>query len=114
MSKRPLAAIALAIVAFCLIGCDAVDSFKNRFAHSEAVSASLEKALGEKPFVGFNWNNGSLTSVTVTFEGVPKDRTLAEIADLSRAAVLKEFKQDTWHTLDIFPSLSSPNCSLRR
>jgi hypothetical protein len=43
--------------------------------------------------VGFNWSNGFLTSVTVTFDGVPKDKSLVEISEASRSAVLKEFKQ---------------------
>ena len=94
MIKHLLAICVFLLGVLCIAGCDAVDSMKNGLEHSEAVSASLEKSLGEKPFVGFNWNNGSLTAVSVTFSGVPKDRSLAEIADLSRTAVLKEFKQE--------------------
>lgn len=76
-----------------LAACDAYDSAKEGFAHSQAISTELEKTLGTKTFVGFNWHNGTLSAVTVTFEGVPKGRTLQEISDVSRAAVLKEFKQ---------------------
>lgn len=81
------------LVAVAAAGCDAYDSVKEGFAHSQAISTELEKSLGTKTFVGFNWNNGTLNAVTVTFDGVPKGRTLQEIADVSRAAVLKEFKQ---------------------
>lgn len=73
--------------------CNMVDSVKKGFEHSSAVSAQLEKAVGMKSFVGFNWHNGSLTSVTVQFDGLPTDHSLAEVAAASRSAVQKEFKQ---------------------
>ena len=85
---------ALAFATLALAGCDAVDSMRNGFQHSEAVSAELEKSLGTKSFVGFNWNNGSLTSVNVTFQGIPNNHALPEIIEISRQAVLKEFKQE--------------------
>ncbi|MDR0481463.1 MAG: hypothetical protein LBG66_06215 [Gallionellaceae bacterium] len=82
----------LALIA-ALTACDAVDTMKDGFAHSQAVSATLEKELGLKSFVGFNWNNGLLTSVNVTFQGLPKDKTLDAIAEKSRQAIVQEFKQ---------------------
>ena len=85
--------VACALFAVLISGCDSVDSLKEGFAHSEAVSASLEKSLGEKPFVGFSWNNGSLTSVSITFKGIPRNAGLADIAGEARTAVLAEFKQ---------------------
>lgn len=93
MTRRFARAIAAILAVLALAGCDAFDTFKEGFEHSQAVSAELEKSLGTKSFVGFNWHNGTLNSVSVTFEGVPKNRTLDEIADIARAAVLKEFKQ---------------------
>jgi hypothetical protein len=95
MTARPLNfALSLVLVALTMTGCDAVDSMRNGFEHSQAVSAQLEKSLGLKSFVGFHWNNGVLTSVTITFDEVPQDRSLPEITDLCREAVLKEFKQE--------------------
>jgi hypothetical protein len=88
-----LAAFAL-IAATALCACDAVDTVKEGFKHGQAVSDELEKSLGAKSFVGFNWNNGSLTSVEVRFQGLPQNHTLQEIADVSHQAVLREFKQD--------------------
>ncbi len=82
-----------AVVVFGLAGCDGIDAVKEGFSHSQAVSTSLEKSLGLKSFVGFNWNNGSLTSVNVTFDGIPKDKQLAEIADVAKQAIRAEFKQ---------------------
>ena len=86
----------LAIVGLLVLlaACDAIDTMRDGFQHSQAVSAELEKSIGLKSFVGFNWNNGSLTSVTVTFQGLPAERSLKDIAAASRAAVLKEFKQE--------------------
>ena len=46
-----------------------------------------------KSFVGFNWHNGSLTSVNVTFQGIPPNVPLAEIAAKSKQAVVSQFKQ---------------------
>jgi hypothetical protein len=86
--------LALAFATLALAGCDAVDSMRNGFEHSQAVSTELEKSLGLKSYVGFNWNNGSLTSVNVTFQGIPKDHSLADIIEISRQTVLKEFKQE--------------------
>jgi len=91
--RRSNCALALVFATLALVGCDAVDSMRNGFEHAQAVSAELEKSLGVKSFVGFNWNNGALTSVNVTFQGVPRDRPLPEIIELSRQAVLKAFKQ---------------------
>ena len=83
----------LAALPLLLFGCGPVDSLKEGFAHSQAVAADLEKSLGVKSFVGFNWNNGSLTSVNVTFQGIPPNVPLAEIAAKSKAAVTSQFKQ---------------------
>jgi hypothetical protein len=94
MMNRILQSIVAVVLTVALCACDAIDSMQNGFAHSSAVSAELEKSVGLKSFVGFNWNNGFLTQVTVTFEGVPENRSLQEITQLSRAAVLKEFKQE--------------------
>jgi hypothetical protein len=85
--------MALSLAVLALAGCNAIDSVREGFAHSQAVSAELARSLRMKSLVGYNWHNGSLTSVNITFEGVPKDRSLAEIAEESRRAVLKEFKQ---------------------
>lgn len=76
-----------------LTGCGPIDSLKEGFAHSQAVSAELEKALGVRSFVGFNWNNGALTSVNVTFEGIPPNVPLAEIVAKSQEAITSQFKQ---------------------
>lgn len=85
--------VAILAVLFLLSACDSIDSMTEGFAHTQAVSASLEKTTGLKSVVGFNWNNGSLTSVNVNFDGVPEKASLQEVAAESRKAVLSEFKQ---------------------
>ncbi len=90
MLKR---AALIAAVAGTLAGCSPIDAMKEGFAHSQAVSLKLEKSLGLKSVVGFNWHNGTLTSVNVTFQGIPSNNTLPEIAAKSKEAVISEFKQ---------------------
>lgn len=76
-----------------LVACDAVDTMKEGFKHSNEVSAVLEKKLGLKNTVGFAWSNGVLESVSVNFAGLPKDKGLPEILDQAQKAVAAEFKQ---------------------
>jgi hypothetical protein len=83
----------IALLAVTITACGQIDSMKEGFAHSEAVSKNLEKSLGVKPFVGFNWYNGSLTSVNVTFQGIPPNTALADITEKSKQAVVAEFQQ---------------------
>jgi hypothetical protein len=90
MRYRFLPAISIAIA---LAACGPVDTFKDGFAHSQAVSESLEKTLGLKPFVGFNWSDGTLDSVSVTFQGIPANVPLTDIVAKSKSAVAAEFKQ---------------------
>ncbi len=76
-----------------LTACDAVNTVKEGFDHSQAVANALEKSVGMKPFVGFNWNNGVLALVSVNFDGIPKDKPVAEIAELAQVEIKKHFKQ---------------------
>ncbi|PPU82343.1 hypothetical protein XsacCFBP4641_11630 [Xanthomonas sacchari] len=79
-----------------LTACGAVDTVKNAYAyayaHSQEVAADLEKSVGSKPAVGFNWANGSLVQVTVNFQGVPH-KPLAQIVQLSKDSVATRFEQ---------------------
>ena len=76
-----------------LAGCDAVDLISKGLSYSKAVAADLERNTGVKPEVGFNWHNGSLQSVTVTFPRVYVGKPLDELAGTVREVVAKEFKQ---------------------
>jgi len=85
--------IVIAFAACCLTGCGLVDALFNGMKHSQAVEAALKEATGSKPQVGFNWHNGRLRSVTVTFPSLYGAKSLSELANLTRAAVTKEFQQ---------------------
>jgi len=82
----------LAPLLLALTSCDAVDTMKNAYAHSQEVAADLEKSVGSKPMVGFNWANGSLVQVTVNFQGVPP-KPLEQIVQLSKGSVATRFQQ---------------------
>ncbi|MDR2187589.1 MAG: hypothetical protein LBE62_05975 [Azonexus sp.] len=90
MSWRLLAFLVLLTT---IVACDMVDAMKDGFAHSQEVSNKLEKTVGLKPFVGFDWQNGSLMSVTVAFQGIPPNSPLSDITTKVKQAVVDEFKQ---------------------
>ncbi|QHO73345.1 hypothetical protein ACH79_12470 [Bradyrhizobium sp. CCBAU 051011] len=85
--------IAIVLLATGLAGCGAVDALVDGFKHAKAVETDLAQTTGVRPTVGFNWNNGRLTTVTVTFPKLLEDKPLRELAEAARAAVGKEFKQ---------------------
>jgi hypothetical protein len=85
--------VAVLVLAAALTGCDAVNVLTDGLKHTRAVEADLLGSTGMKPQVGFNWNNGRLTSVTVNFPKLYEDKPLRELAALTRTAVVKEFKQ---------------------
>ncbi|SED48973.1 hypothetical protein [Bradyrhizobium erythrophlei] len=87
------ALLALALLAGCTAGCGLVDAVFDGFKHARTVEQDLLATIGVKPAVGFNWHNGRLTSVTVTFPSLLQDKPLQELADAARSAVGKEFKQ---------------------
>jgi hypothetical protein len=94
---------AMAALLLCsLCACDVVSTFSDGMKQSNAVAADLEKAVGSKPFVGFNWNNGVLTSININFDGIPKDKSIADIADAARTSVKAQFKQEPQKILIAF------------
>ena len=86
-------AIALVLLAAGLAGCGAVDVLVDGFKHAKAVETDLAQTAGVRPTVGFNWHNGRLTTVSVTFPKLLEDKPLRELAEAARAAVGMEFKQ---------------------
>ncbi|HEX7920119.1 MAG TPA: hypothetical protein VF583_04150 [Bradyrhizobium sp.] len=85
--------VALALLAGCAAGCGLVDAVFDGFKHAKAVENDLFAMVGVKPAVSFNWHNGRLTSVTVTFPNLLQDKPVQELANAARTAVGKEFKQ---------------------
>jgi hypothetical protein len=80
---------AILVLALGLAGCDILTT---GFAYTRAVERNLQASTHVKPHVGFNWSNGRLEVVTVTFPGIP-EKSLRELADEIRATVYREFKQ---------------------
>ena len=76
-----------------LAACGVVSSLVDGVKYAHAVETDLEATTGIKPAVGFNWNNGRLASVTVTFPRLYDAKPIGELAEAARAAVTKEFKQ---------------------
>jgi hypothetical protein len=85
--------IAIILLAAGLGGCDMISLLMDGLKNTAAVEDDLERATGVKPKVGFNWKNGSLELVTVTFPRVYDSKPLSGLAEEVRAAVKKEFKQ---------------------
>jgi len=85
--------ISFLLIALALAGCDAVNTVTEGAAHARAVESDLEKATGVKPRVGFNWNNGRLTSVTVQYPGIVQSPPLNDLAKAVRSSVENQFKQ---------------------
>lgn len=89
--KRLLLIIFLVLLA---AGCPAIDTMREGVNHSQEVADDLGKTIGTKPFVGFNWTNGSLTNVSIIFDKVPAGKTTEEIAALARDSISVRFKQE--------------------
>jgi hypothetical protein len=84
---------AVAALAIGLAACGVIDAMRDGLKHTQAVESDLEVSTGVKPSVGFNWHNGQLVVVTVTFPQVLETRPVRELAGLVRASVEKEFAQ---------------------
>jgi hypothetical protein len=85
--------ITIAFLGFGLAACGMISTLVDGFKYAKAVETDLEQATGLKPGVGFNWNNGRLLAVTVTFPQLLDAKPVRELAETVRAAVGKEFKQ---------------------
>jgi hypothetical protein len=87
---RVAAILALAV---SLAACDMFGTLIDGWKHAKAVEAELEVSTGLRPQVGFNWHNGRLVTVTVTFPKLYEAKPLHETATLVRRAVTGQFKQ---------------------
>ena len=86
-------ALAIVVLAAALAGCGVVSLFSDGLKYVKATEAELERVIGVKPQVGFNWNNGKLRLVTVTFPSLYEAKPLGELAATVRSVVVKEFKE---------------------
>jgi hypothetical protein len=80
-------------LAISVAGCDAISTLTDGFKYARAVENDLQKSTGIKPQVGFNWSNGRLVTVTVTFPRLYDAKPLGQLAATVRSAVTGEFKQ---------------------
>ncbi len=107
----------LLIFAVSLSACGAVDTLVDGFKHVNAVRSDLAAATGMKPEVGFNWHNGRLNKVTVTFPRLYRDKPLTELAETVRQTVTKEFRQapdDIVLAFSLGPAPAASNAPLRK
>lgn len=86
-------AVIIVLLSAGLAACGLVSSLVDGIKYAKAVEDDLEQVTGLRPAVGFNFNNGRLTSVTVSYPGLYDVKPLRELAQVSRAAVIKEFQQ---------------------
>jgi hypothetical protein len=94
-------------IALALAGCDATSSFTNAMAQSTDAATSIEKLVGVKPDVGFNYHNGSLAVVTVQFRAVPS-ASITELEKVVRGAVVKAFKSEPANLVVAFLFAKAP------
>ena len=112
--------LVLIISAALLTGCGAVSTLTEGFKQAQEVADDLKDSVGTKPFVGFNWTNGSLSMVTVNFTGFPPGKTNEEVAACSRSAIETRFRQRPQRIVISYtlsgdaPGLSSPPPNARR
>jgi hypothetical protein len=95
------------LLLLCLSACDSASTLKNGLVQSQAVAAELERHMGSKPQVGFAWNNGALTQVTVTFDGIPQEQNLQQITARASSAIRKHFKQTPQRVIVAFAITAS-------
>ena len=91
----------LAALSMSLGGCNVVNEVKEGIAQSEEVAASIEKQVGVKPQVGFNYQNGTFTTATIQFPSLPS-ASLPEVEKISRKAVVASFKNEPEHLVVSF------------
>jgi hypothetical protein len=84
---------AIVLLAFSLTACSVIDTLIDGFKHVAAVENDLQASTGVKPKVGFQWTNGRLVTVTVTFPRLYTAKPLVELAAMVRASVTRQFKQ---------------------
>jgi hypothetical protein len=98
MTRRSAIRVALLFGMLLGIGlgaaaCSAISTLIDGWKFANAVAAELETETGTKPFVGFDWSNGRLRSVTVTYPQLYDQKPLPALAQIVRRAVENHFKQ---------------------
>ena len=84
---------AVVSLAFGLAACGAISTLVEGWKYAKAVESDLEGMTGVKPSVGFNWSNGRLLTVTVTYPHLYERKPLAALAETVRRSVESHFQQ---------------------
>ena len=92
-------ALAVLALGFGLASCDAIKTLWTSSTEARATADALEKSLGVKPQVGFNWTNGKLVTVTAAFPRPFADKSMDEVAEKTRSAVTANFHQTPAHIM---------------
>jgi hypothetical protein len=102
MARYALVVLTLGILSACDAVTGAYDTMKESIVQAQAVSDDIEKAVGARAAVSVNWKNGELAQVSLSFEGVPKDVRVSEIAEHARASLLKRMAKEPKQLLIAF------------
>ena len=97
--SKVVKALAVLALGLGLASCDAIKSLWTSSTEARATAESLEKSLGVKPQVGFNWTNGRLVTVTAAFPRPFADKSIDEVAEKTRSAVKANFHQTPTHIM---------------
>ena len=84
---------AVVSLAFGLAACGAISTLVEGWKYAKSVESDLESTTGVKPSVGFNWSNGRLLTVTVTYPHLYERKPLAALAETVRRSVESHFEQ---------------------
>jgi hypothetical protein len=99
---------AFLLLAISLAACGVANTLVDGFKHVKAVEDDLAASTGLRPQVGFNWVNGRLTVVTVTFPQLYEAKPLGELAETVRRSVTTQFQQTPEHIVVAFTLGNAP------
>lgn len=76
-----------------LLNCGVYDTMAEGLEHSNNVATEIEEVIGSKPYVSFNWSNGSFASINVTFNNTLPDKPVSEIVAIARESIISNFEE---------------------
>jgi hypothetical protein len=101
---RFVIAVAIALPA---ASCNFLGSMSEIQSQANATAAALERDLGTRPSVGWNWNNGQLRSVSLVFDGQKvANLQIGQLEARVQMAVTANFKQRP-STIEVVTSWSN-------
>lgn len=85
--NRAISLSILIILAAVLVGCGPAGKLIHFVGEPWAVANELQKETGLKSNVSLNWDNMRFSKATVTFEVMPNNLTVSEVASAIREAL---------------------------